>query len=241
MRLLADTIAKALRVEPGYDEIPDLPMAWRLGIYAATPANRFPVFLSLSREPDELHDLVAGLVLQCVDPLLVLGTTRAGCRPRTEALLRQRASIFLPLEELVGVAADGKLVALHGLNACLPGHPADACEAPPGTVVIERYECGDGLHWVVDGVDKGVFYKRPEAIKGRILEILFEQIGNGWVPHTTFMHACGWSDQRYFGDSTEPKLMQKHLTDVRNFLGVKVVFSKKHGVRFAENVVKSRK
>ena len=54
------------------------------------------------------------------------------------------------------------------------------------------------------------------------------------------MNACGWSRKRYFGGPNEAKIIQKHLTDIRNFLGVDVIFRKELGVILAGNVVKSR-
>lgn len=106
------------------------------------------------------------------------------------------------------------------------------------TIGIDRRD--DGVHWLVNGEDKGVFYTKEGAIKAKILNILYEQIGLGWVPHKTIWQAVAWSEADYFGPSTEPGRMQKQLTETRKFLGVKVEFSKRHGVRFAEGVVKSR-
>jgi len=240
-RRIGDALARALHIEPGIEPVAEVPLVWRLGVYAATPANRIPVLLSLCSEPADLHDIAGSLLLRYCDPILLLTMTREACSPRTEALLRQRASLHAPLEELVEFQA-GRILALQELRSWLPGATPVADGLPPDAIIIQRFECKNRIHWVVNGDDKGVFFKRGRPIKGKILEILYDQIGNGWVPHETFMNACGWSRKRYFGGPNEAKIIQKHLTDIRNFLGVKVDFSGEqgHGVRFAENVVKSR-
>ena len=238
-RKVGDALARALHIEPGIEPVGEVPLVWRLGVYAATPANRIPVLLSLCSEPADLHDIAQSLLLLNSDPILLLTMTREACSPRTEALLRQRASLHAPLEELVEFQA-GRILALQELRSWLPGVIPAADDLPSDAIVIGRFVCEDGIHWVVNGDDKGVFYKRGKPIKGKILEILFDQIGNGWIPHRTFQNACSWDDKRYFGDSNEANVIQKHLTDIRNFLGVDVIFRKELGVRFAENVVKSR-
>jgi len=109
-----------------------------------------------------------------------------------------------------------------------------------GRFVIERKEVGDEVHWFVNGEDKGRFYSRTETHSSKIIEILFDQIGYGWVRHKTFMGACAWKEDEYFPASGDPGRMQRQLTNIRKFLGVNVEFRRKKGVRFAENVVKSK-
>ena len=241
VRKICDRLADVLHVEPGLEEIPGFPMAWRLGVFAATPANRIPVFLSLHNDPSDMHNLTVQILLESSHPILLLGMTRAVCSPRTGSLLRPRNSRFLALEELVEFNEDMTASLMLKLKACIPGFPGDSETYPPDAIVIDRVACEDGVHWVVNGEDKGVLFKRRESIRARIIEILFEQIGIGWIPHETFQHACAWSPQRYFANSNNPSIIQKHLTEIRNFLNVEILFRKDHGVRFAEKVVKSRK
>ena len=113
-------------------------------------------------------------------------------------------------------------------------------EYPMDSVVIERRNVGEEVHWIVNGVDKGKFYVRKDSKKAKIIEILFDQIGIGWVRHNTFMNACAWTKEKYFRSSDDPGCMQRQLTEIRNFLDVGIEFRKNRGVRFAENVVKSR-
>ena len=110
-RKVGDALARALHIEPGIEPVGEVPLVWRLGVYAATPANRIPVLLSLCSEPADLHDIAQSLLLLNSDPILLLTMTREACSPRTEALLRQRASLHAPLEELVEFQA-GRILAL---------------------------------------------------------------------------------------------------------------------------------
>ena len=110
-------------------------------------------------------------------------------------------------------------------------------------LLIERKEVGEEIRWFVNGVDKGRFFVRSNTLKAKIIEALYDQIGRGWVPHKSFIIACAWTEQEYFGSSDnlgDPGRMQRQLTNIRNFLGVTIEFRKNKGVRFAENVVKSK-
>jgi hypothetical protein len=238
VRKLADALARALSVESGFDQFGREPMTWRLGVYAVTPANRIPVFLTLCAEPVDFHDITQSLLLRSGDPILLLGMTRAVCAPHTEALLRQRASVYAPLEELVEIRA-GQIHAFQELKTRLPGAAFVAEKLPPDAIVIERFECEDGIHWAVNGDDKGVFYKRDKSTKAVILEILFNQTGNGWVKHRTFIEKIGWTEKEYFGEAPDPGRMQKQLTEIRKFLGLPVPFDKNQGVQLGPKVVKS--
>ena len=109
-----------------------------------------------------------------------------------------------------------------------------------GKFVIARKEINEEVHWIVNGTDNGKYYVRPDVKKAKIIEVLFNQIGLGWVPHKTFMNTCAWNNDEYFPSLGNPGCMQRQLTDIRNFLKVQIEFSRDKGVRFAENVVKSR-
>lgn len=107
-------------------------------------------------------------------------------------------------------------------------------------IVLERKEIGERVHWFVNGVDKGHIFVRNESIVAKIMEILYDQIGHGWVQHKTFMNACAWKKDEYFPASADPGRMQRQLTNIRKKLGVGIDFRKGKGVRFPENIVKSK-
>jgi len=95
--------------------------------------------------------------------------------------------------------------------------------------------------WYVDGKLKKVYGpKKKNCMQSKILKILFNQMGNGWIPHQTFMNATGWNEEYYYGKNyCDSGRMQKLLFQLRQQLKVKILFSKKYGVRFSEEVVKS--
>lgn len=113
-------------------------------------------------------------------------------------------------------------------------NPADKSNPDATTIKIQRKRLEDGVHWMVNGVDKGIFSVRAHSIRAKIIDILYDQIGYDWVRHKTFINACGWTVQHYTGGC----VLQKHLTDIRAFLGVEIFFDKSRGVKFADNVVR---
>lgn len=110
--------------------------------------------------------------------------------------------------------------------------PAETLSADQSHHTIERREMDDGVHWFVDGEDKGVLCKRPATDRALILDTLYERIGTGWVPHAFFMKHLDLSEKFYKGR------MQKQLNHLRNILGVKIECRKDKGVRFAEDVTR---
>jgi len=107
-------------------------------------------------------------------------------------------------------------------------------------VVLERKEVNERIHWFVNGADKGHIFVRKDSFIAKITEILYDQIGHGWVPHKTFMNACAWKEDEYFAASGEPGRMQRQLNIIRKKIGIAIDFRKEKGVRFAENIVKSK-
>jgi len=131
----------------------------------------------------------------------------------------------------------------HGGEAPLEGESRDDSVntiADEDKIVLERKEIDERVHWFVNGEDKGHVFVRPESISAKITEILYDQIGHGWVPHKTFMNACAWKEDEYFPVSGDPGRMQRQLNIIRKILGVAIDFRKGKGVRFAENIVKSK-
>ena len=94
----------------------------------------------------------------------------------------------------------------------------DAIKVPVNTIaeedkiVLERREVNERIHWFVNGADKGHIFVRKDSYIAKITEILYDQIGHGWVPHKTFMNACAWKEDEYFAASGEPGRMQRQLT-----------------------------
>lgn len=130
-----------------------------------------------------------------------------------------------------------------GSNALLQDVSGGEClntNTEEDVIVLERKEIDDKIHWFVNGVDKGWVFICRESLVAKIMEILYDQIGHGWVKHRTFMNASAWTEAQYFSASGETGRMQRQLNLIRKRLGVAIIFRKEKGVRFAENVVKSK-
>jgi len=94
--------------------------------------------------------------------------------------------------------------------------------------------------WYVDGkLKKSYGPKKKNCMQSKILNILYDQIGNGWIPHQTFMNAIGWSNEEYWGvKDLKPGCMQQQLRHIRRHLKLRVLFNAEYGVMFSGEVVK---
>ncbi len=99
---------------------------------------------------------------------------------------------------------------------------------------------GESEKWYVDGKLKKVYgSKKRNCLQSKILNIIYNQIGNGWIPHETFMNASGWNENKYFGKNyNNPGGMREILRRLREHLDIKINFSKKYGIKFSDEVVK---
>ena len=238
---LLDELGEAVGIDVQRERLPGIPTTYRLGTLFLAPGRHVPVIISLSGDPDIVAKAGASLLLSEDTPFVLFGLTQRACLPETVAKLRRRGAVFVALDDYLD-EVDAGFVPCFALRDVFPGTPEGSIpiEAIEGATVVARASDGRDFRWLVNGADKGVFYKQEKAIKAKILNILYDQIGIGWVPHKTFLQAAGWTRREYFGSSTEPGRMQKQLTEIRKFLGVDILFRKREGVRFAEGVVKSR-
>ena len=80
-----------------------------VGIYSPTAGFRFPVYLTIQLEPEDFDHVVGGLVSRTDTPFVLLSPTRNLCTARTEAMLANRKSAFIPLTDEVSLAGRRKL------------------------------------------------------------------------------------------------------------------------------------
>lgn len=238
---LLDELAEAIGINVQRQLLPGILMVFRLGTLFLAPGRPVPIIISLSGDPDIVAKAAASLLLSEDTPFVLFGLTQRACLPDTATQLRRRGAAFVALDDYLD-GADAGFAPRFPLRDVIPGAPEASIpiEAIEGATVVARVADGRDFRWLVNGADKGIFYRQEKAIKAKILNILYDQIGIGWVPHKTFLQAAGWTRGEYFGSSTEPGRMQKQLTEIRKFLGVDILFRKREGVRFAEGVVKSR-
>lgn len=99
---------------------------------------------------------------------------------------------------------------------------------------IEQKEIDGEIYYYVNAVPRGSL--RAETYQAKIINILVDQFNKnaGWVPHKTFMNACGWTEQEYFRNDTNPGRMVHLLTPIKKLLGVEIKFDLNRGVRIIE-------
>ena len=81
----------------------------RIGVYSPYAGFRFTVYLTIQMEPDDFHHGVSGLASRTDEPFVLLAPTRDLCTSRTEQVLANRKSAFIPLEEALDLAGRRKL------------------------------------------------------------------------------------------------------------------------------------
>lgn len=244
-----ERLGKMLGLSGHVDPVQGLHHTWLLGHYLSRSGTAYPVYLMIQQDPALAQMAVMQLCLCHDAPFALLVPTTSALNDLARRAIESCQSAWIALDKTIYWSVEGKMhTDLNLANIFVRGSgdrssPAEAAPPPPseGQVVIERREMADGIHWFVDGTNKGVFYKRRNSIRANIIEILFNQISNGYVPHKTFINVCGWTEGHYFGKGSDVKVIQKHLTDIRNFLGLEVQFRIESGVRFGDNIVKSGK
>jgi hypothetical protein len=94
----------------------------RVGDFLPTAGYRFPVFLAITHDEQELSSVICKLVVTQSEPFVVVVPTSRHLSDETRQLLVQRRASFLPLSEATCIDDDGRLVA-----------------SPMGTTAIERF------------------------------------------------------------------------------------------------------
>jgi hypothetical protein len=92
---------------------------FRLGTYAAALNDRFPVFLTIQCTAHLFRNVVDRLAATTAGPFLLIAPTRHCCKPDSEALLRDKGSLLLPLCEVVALDDHKRLLATAGAQVLL--------------------------------------------------------------------------------------------------------------------------
>jgi len=81
----------------------------RIGIYSPTAGYRFPIYLTLQIEPQELHGALTHLVAENEGPFILIAPTHDLRSPDIDALLEKKPACFLAMADLFRVGPDGQL------------------------------------------------------------------------------------------------------------------------------------
>ena len=112
------------------ESAPELHQTTRLGFYSPYAGFRFPVYLTIQLEPDDLQNVLSDLASQTEGPFVLLAPTRDLSAARSERLLSKRKSVFVPLSENVALAGRGKLRLRWSLDEILSSFRADHLPTP---------------------------------------------------------------------------------------------------------------
>ena len=123
-------VARAFKLRGEPESAPGLHHTARIGVYSPYAGFRFPVYLTIQLEPGDFEYVVSGLVSQTDKPFVLLAPTRDLCTARTEQVLANRKSAFIPLAEDLDLAGRRKLRLCRPLADILASFPAAHLPAP---------------------------------------------------------------------------------------------------------------
>lgn len=114
---LSREIAGAFGLEAAPAElVPGVAGVCKVGEYVPFSGYRFPVFLTLTGEPELLCAAVNGLVAPG-GPFILAAPTRSAFTQAIADTVRQAKACFLPLAELLGHGGDDRLALVDGITA----------------------------------------------------------------------------------------------------------------------------
>ena len=103
------TVAGTLKLMGGPDNETGLHQTTRIGVYSPYAGFRFTVYLTIQMEPDDFHHVVSGLASRTDEPFVLLAPTRDLCTSRTEQVLANRKSAFIPMAEDIALVGRREL------------------------------------------------------------------------------------------------------------------------------------
>jgi hypothetical protein len=102
LRALGDAVASALGAVPEQASPPRVATTWGIGTLSPCAGFRFPVYLAVPEEPDDLRRAVDGLVARADGPFLLVVPTRATVAPGClEHLGRTHAHLLTLADDFV--------------------------------------------------------------------------------------------------------------------------------------------
>lgn len=224
-------------------------LIWRLGDFLHNSTESIPVFLSFNKNETQLGEVVKEITFTHDGRFLLLTVIRSDLDFETEKSLNKRGGMLLALNEIMEFDYQGQLQSSSSTECLFSDcHQENkmASQVPVQEVFefthrrIHKGTDDESEQWYVDGKLKKVYTrKKMQSMQVKILNILYDQIGNGWIPHKSFINITGWTEDKYLGaEDSKPGYMQQQLRHIRRHLGVRILFDREYGVKFAEDIVK---
>ncbi len=102
-------IASALEITPENTPAYGLPMTCCIGAYIPYTGFRFPVYLTIQIEPDDLRQVIEGLAARNDQPFILLAPTQNLYNSKCEELLKKKKACFMPLADILVWGKNGTL------------------------------------------------------------------------------------------------------------------------------------
>jgi len=217
--------------------------AWKMGTLRVSD-RILPVFFTLRNWNHKVIDLILNLNRTENQPYILLVTSTKVISPTSLKALEDSGSLFLPLNEVLDFNRDAEPMLIRPLESFLKNLIQVTLESviheKSGWIRKETRLESD--YWYVGGELKKVYHReKRQSIQARILNILYDQIGNCWIPHQTFLNATGWTLNEYLGDNDNSGRMQKQLFLIRRDFNLEIIFSREHGVKLSPNITEPKK
>jgi len=241
--VLLPKVAQTLGIQPLIAPFQTWDEAWKMGTLRI--GNRiFPVFFTLRNWDHKVIDLILNLNRMEKRPYILLVTSAKVISPTCLKALEDSDSLFLPLNEVMDFNRDAEPVLIRPLESFLKNLIPVTSEPVlhEKSRWIRKETRLESDYWYVDGEMKKVYHReKRQSIQSRILNILYDQIGNGWIPHQTFLNATGWALNEYFGDNDDSGRMQKQLFLIRRDFNLEIIFNREHGVKLSLDISEPKK
>ena len=163
-------LASAFTLMEEPDPTTGLHQTTRIGAYFPYAGFRFPVYLTIQLEPDDFDSIATRLVSRTDKPFVLLAPTRNHCAGRTEELLTDRKSAFVPLEENIELAVRPRLRLLRPLDDILSSFQAANLPAPDGGGAMAFFPTPPDANWghvsirFVDGHTVSIKVKSEQGV-----------------------------------------------------------------------------
>lgn len=248
-------VAKVFNLNQSNVVVKDIPRTSCIG-QLTLDATHLPFFMTFQPGSMEYTATVEKLLVRFSTPFVLLTPLPELISVECSTLLSTKGCYTIALSDSVIVKEKFKLtvttvgdefierlrlVFAPTLPACVPDLSANE-DVTDALITIDRRVIDGDVHWFVNGEDKGSVFKRSDKIRAKVLDLLYDNIGVGWVTHDILMRNTGWNENEYYRSFDNPGRMQRLVSEIRSKLGMKeIVFQKSKGVRFTEKVRKSRK
>lgn len=116
---VSNAVATALGAEPEHAAVPGLPLTWSTGTYSPYAGFRFPVYLAIQMEPEDLGRVIDALAARAEKPFVLVAPTRRMFGPQCEETLRRVDAYFLALDDDFALGPGGTIVSERSADEIL--------------------------------------------------------------------------------------------------------------------------